>query len=160
MNAGGVRMRHVDAVLTEWYAGEVGGKALFRALAQAGGPDAAAKWLALAAVEDAVASTLSAALTARRIPLPSLVNVDTRARQRCESVAGQSWPQTMQWLRRIAADALVHMQSDAALLPAELEGLGRMVVRHEMALVSFAELELAGDPQSLEPIEAFLGSFV
>jgi hypothetical protein len=151
-------MRHVDAVLTEWYAGEVGGKALFVALAQAGGPNVAGKWLALAAVENAVAATLSAALTARRIPFPRLDHVDARARQRCESVAGQSWPQTMQWLRRIANDALGHMRRDAAVLPPELESLGRMVVRHELALVSFAELELAGHPQSLEPIDAFLSS--
>jgi hypothetical protein len=151
-------MRDVDAVLTEWYAGEVGGKALFSALARAADPSVADKWRALAAVEDAVATSLSAALTARRVAVPWIDNVDGRARQRCDAIAGYSWPQTMQWLHRIADAALVHMQADAATLPPELAGLGAMVVRHEAALVSFADRELAGDPQSLEPIDAFLGS--
>jgi hypothetical protein len=151
-------MRDVDAVLTGWHAGELGGRALFSALAQSATPDVAGKWLALAAVEDAVASALSAALTARRIPVAPIENVDLRARERCESIAGSSWPKTMHWLHRIANDALRHMRADAAALPPELADLGHMVVLHEVALVSFAERELAGDPRSLDPIDAFLSS--
>jgi hypothetical protein len=156
-------MRDVDGILTEWYSGEVGGKALFCALARAadtGAADtgAANKWRALAAVEDAVASRLSAALTARGIPVPRVDNVEGRARHRCEAIAEQTWPQTMQWLQRIAGEALVHMRADAATLPPELTALGHTVVLHEIALVAFADRELAGDPRSLEPIDAFVSS--
>jgi hypothetical protein len=42
----GVLMRDDDSVLTQWYAGEVGGAALFSALAKKAAPGTAGKWRA------------------------------------------------------------------------------------------------------------------
>ncbi len=152
-------MRNEGAILTGWYAGEVGGEALFTAQAAAAPPDAARKWLALARVEAAVAARLAAVMAERRIPIPDIENAAVRARQRCEATAGKSWPEVMQWLHRLAAAALEEMQADAAALPVELEPVAKLVVEHETALVAFAERELAGDAAaSLRPVETFLGA--
>jgi hypothetical protein len=149
----------VEAILTEWYVGEQGGRALFDTLAHRGSGEAARKWHALAAVEDAVAQSLSGALRARHIPLPPIEHVGARAEQRCDAIAGRNWPETMQWLHDIADRALQKMQAQAAQLPTELATVGAMVVRHEIALVEFAELELAErSTESLRPIDAFLDS--
>lgn len=152
-------MRDDDAILKAWYAGEVGGEALFSTLAKRAPPEAARKWLALAAVEAAVASRLAAVLASRHVPIPLIEHAQQRAQQRCDAIAGEPWPQTMRWLYGIAAAALHKMRAAAAELPAELEAIGDLVVRHEAALVAFAERELAGDEaHSLQPIEAFLGA--
>jgi hypothetical protein len=152
-------MHEADAIVTDWYAGEVGGRALFSELARRAAPHAARKWLALARVEELVAARLASALAARQVPIPALEDPDHRARQRCQAVAGKSWPQTMRWLQLIVVAALHEMRIEAAGLPPALEDLGTLVVRHETALLEFAELELAGDAtNSLRPIEAFLGA--
>jgi hypothetical protein len=152
-------MRNAAAILTGWYAGEVGGEALFNAQAARSSPDAARKWLALARVEAALASKLAVVMAERRIPIPAIEDAAGRAQQRCEATAGKSWPEIMQWLHRLAAAALEQMQADAATLPVELDAIGKLVVDHEMALVAFAQRELKGDAaKSLQPIDAFLGA--
>jgi hypothetical protein len=63
----------------------------------------------------------------------------------------------MQWLRVIANKALQEMQADAKQLPPDLVATGDLVVRHEAALLSFAELEIqGGSANSLLPIHRFL----
>jgi hypothetical protein len=151
-------MQDCAAVLTGWYAGEIGGMALFAELAQRAAPEARPKWLALESVEAAVAARLAAVLTARRLPIPAIDQAPRRAQVRCDAVAGKSWPETMRWLESLAQSALREMRLGASSLPVELDAVGRMVVRHEIALIAFATLELEGkDAQSLRPIEAFLG---
>jgi hypothetical protein len=152
-------MREVDAILTGWYSGEVGGNALFSTLAGEWSVAAADKWRALAAVEATVASSLATVLRAQGIPLPVDAGVEERARRRCDAIAGKSWPETMHWLHHIAEVALEKMRADAGRLPPELSTVGDLVVRHEIALLDFAALELAGRPaESLPRLEAFLGS--
>ena len=154
-------MAEVDEILSGWYAGEVGGNALFSNLARGAVGERRAKWRALASVEAQVAVALAAAMHARRIPVPvpPAESVDERARQRCAAIAGSSWLETMQWLHDLAAAALVDMSSAAARLPAPLAGIGDLVVRHEVALVAFADLELSGrSGGSLQPIASFLDS--
>jgi hypothetical protein len=156
--SGGMRMLDEDAVLTAWYVGEVGGEALFSALAKWGAPEVARKWLALAEVEAAVASRLEAVLASRHLPIPRIDDAERRAQKRCEAVAGASWEHTMRWLLTLADNALTRMKVEAERLPAELATIGSLVVRHEIALVTFAELELAGNEvHALRSIETFLG---
>jgi hypothetical protein len=145
------------AVLQSWYVGEVGGEALFWGLAQRAQPERARKWLALAQVEARVGRYLAETLLLRRHTLPSCDTQPARARERCDAVAGKSWPELMQWLEIIACDALVEMRADAALLPEDLRETGDYVLAHEQALIDFARLELAGHGgASLRPIETFL----
>lgn len=150
-------MQEVDEILTGWYAGEVGGQALFAQLAKQAEPGAARKWQSLAQVEALVAARLAAVMAARRLPIPELETADRRALERCNAVAGKTWMETMQWLQALVGTALRSMRADAAGLPEALAAIGELVVRHEAALLEFAELELAGEgPHSLQPIEAFL----
>jgi hypothetical protein len=150
-------MSAADDILIKWYLGELGGHALFAQLEKVAAPDPASKWAALCRVEQRVASGLAAALLARQVGIPVPQNVESVARARCAKVAGKSWIETMQWFHAIAADALQRMQADADRLPTDLAEAGKLVVRHERALLAFAELELAGKgSQALEPIEAFL----
>jgi hypothetical protein len=151
-------MRDAAAVVEYWYVGEIGGEAMFWILAQNAEPDHARKWLALAQVESQVAGWLAGVIASRNHrDLPDCSATLACARARCDEVAGRSWPELMQWLEAIAADALIEMQSDAARLPAELIATGDLVVAHERALVEFAELEIAGrGTESLRPLREFI----
>jgi len=150
-------MRDADAVLEDWFVGEVGGEAMFWVLAQRSEPEHARKWLALAEVESQVAGRIAAVMASRNQAIPECTQDFDRARARCDAVSGRSWPELMQWLQEIAADALNEMRADAARLPAELIAMGDLVVAHERALVEFAELEMAGrGTDSLRPVQKFL----
>jgi hypothetical protein len=151
-------MNLAEEILVKWYLGELGGYALFMQLGSGSPPEAAAKWLALSRVEQAVASGVAAALLKRKVRVPVPENLEARARSRCAKVVGKSWIETMQWFRTVAADALRRMKADANRLPADLATVGELVVRHEEALLAFADLELAGRAsEALIPIEKFLG---
>jgi hypothetical protein len=151
------QMFDADAVLEDWYAGEVGGEALFWGLAERSEPDLARKWLALAAVESRVAKHLAHVMASRNLAIPECRDAPARARARCDAVAGNSWAELMQWLKELAAEALSEMRADAARLPAGLSATGDLVVLHEQALVDFAELEIAGGGvDSLRPVREFL----
>jgi hypothetical protein len=144
-------------ILTKWYVGELGGHALFLQLVVDATPQAASKWAALGRVEQGVAFALADALEKRRICVPVAQNLESRARTRCAAVTGKSWIETMHWFRTIAADALQRMTADALVLSPDLASVGDLMVRHERALLSFAELELAGrGSESLVIIEEFL----
>ena len=62
----------------------------------------------------------------------------------------------MQWLKALAAEVLREMQTDAARLPATLRETGEQVVAHEAALLAFADRELSGRADSLQPVREFL----
>jgi hypothetical protein len=146
-------MPQVDAIIYRWYAGELGGEALFTELARRATPDEAHKWLALAQLEARVASRLTELLSARGLPMRTPDEVARRARERCNALAGKSWSETMQWLRTLAGDALQRMRAEAGQLPQSLAAMGELMLRHEMALMDFAQLELAGDgAQSLHTV--------
>jgi hypothetical protein len=151
------QMHDIKVILTGWYAGEVGGEALFAQLARRAEPEQARKWTSLAQVEARVAARLAAAMAQLRLPIPTLEYADRRAAERCQAVADKTWMETMQWLQALVDSALRRMRADAAGLPETLAAIGVLVVRHEAALLEFAELELAGQGAgSLGPIEAFL----
>jgi len=152
-------MPNVNAILSRWYAGEVGGEALFAQMAKQAAPQAADKWLVLAQLEARVASRLMDILSARGLPTPTLHDVERRAQERCEAVAGKSWAETMQWLRTLAGGALQKMRTEADQLPESLAPIGALVVRHEAALLEFADMELAGNGmQSLHAVTLLLDS--
>jgi len=106
-------MPNAEAILSRWYAGEVGGEALFAQMAKQASPEAAAKWLVLARLEAGVASRLAETLSERGQPIPVSNDVARRARERCEAVAGKSWVESMQWLRVLAGSALQKMRTEA-----------------------------------------------
>lgn len=146
-------MPDVDAILCRWYAGEIGGEALFAELAGRATPEEARKWLALAQLEARVASRVAESLSARGLPLPVPDHVARRARERCDAVAGKSWADTMHWLRTLADDALQTMRTEAGQLPESLAAIGALMVNHELALLEFTRMELAGNgAQSLQAV--------
>src|SRR5450432_3254094 len=137
--------RAIDAVLCEWYSGEVGGEALFWQFAERAEAAEARKWLLLAEVEALVGARLRDAILARGRDVPSGASGLEWARRVAGRPAATGWPEAMRWLETIARDALKAMTRDAAGLPAELAPLGALVVRHETMLVEFARLERAGE---------------
>jgi hypothetical protein len=149
--------RDPAAVLGEWYAGEVGGEALFWHLASSAAPEHARTWLALAAVEARTGVRLREALVAANFVVPDVAESLVEARERAGAVANRSWLAQMEWLEDVASDALAGMSADAERLPAPFAALGAVVVAHERALVEFARRERAGETaSSLAPIERFL----
>lgn len=152
-------MQQANDIVFEWYLGEIGGRALFSTLAKAASPDEAAKWHMLAEVEAVMGARLWQALSARGAHPPEQVEADVRARAqaRCQVIAGATWLQTMEWLRTLVIRALQRMQDQARELPPELAPIGDLIVRHEVALLAFAERELrkeGNDP--LAPIRQFI----
>jgi len=147
------------AILAEWYAGEVGGEALFWHLGEAGAPTAARKWLALAAVEARVAEHLLHLLVTASLPVPPTAAALSCARSRAAALAARAWPEQMLWLERLARAALESMRREAATLPPRFAAVGALVVRHEVALLEFARRERAGAvTDTPDPIEAFLAT--
>ena len=152
-------MRDANLILEDWYAGEIGGEALFWGLAERSTPEGARKWLALAQVESRVGTHLAETLLLRNQALPPCDTVPARAHARCEAVHGKSWADLMRWLKTLAEEALTEMQVDALHLPAELQSTGDYVLAHERALIDFAKMELDGrSADSLRPIQSFLTS--
>lgn len=150
-------MRDADAVLEDWYVGEMGGEALFWGLAERAEPDQARKWLALAEIESLLARRLAAILLARDRPIPECLDASAKASVRWDAVAGKTWPEQMRWLREIAAAALSQMQIDAAHLPVSLGATCELVLAHEIALMDFAQAEIDGRAQdSLRPVRELL----
>lgn len=132
-------------VLGEWYAGEVGGEALFWRLAELAEPAATRKWLALAAVEARVAERLLQVLLAHDLPVPPTAASLEWAQTCAGQYAPRPWREQMAWLGEIAQQALDSMRREAAGLAAPYAPIGEVVVRHEELLVEFARRELAGD---------------
>ena len=150
-------MADADAVLEDWYTGEIGGEALFWGLAERAEPVSARKWLALADVESHVARRLAETLHARGRPIPECLDQPGIARARCEAVAGKTWREQMRWLNDIAVAALGEMRIDAGKLPDSLGAMGEFVLAHETALVDFAQAELDGRGEdSLRPVLEFV----
>ena len=150
------------ATLHEWYRGEVGGEALFLALdVAATDRNQAAKWRTLAALECATKQLLASAIMQLDGQLPASQPDPDLAPDRVAALAGQSWPELMHWLERIAADALEVMTREAGTLPAELATTGAWVLDHERALIDFARRELAGaTAHSLDCAQAMLARAV
>lgn len=147
------------AVLGEWYAGEVGGEALFWRLAELAEPNAARKWLALASVEARVAERLLQVLLAHDLPVtPTAASLEW-AEHRAEANAARPWREQMGWLEGLAREALDSMRREAATLAPSFDSIGALVVRHEELLVEFAQRELRGDAtHSLALVEEFLAT--
>ncbi len=147
------------AILAGWYAGEVGGEALFWRLAELAEPSPARKWLALASVEGRIAERLLHVLVTHDLPVPATESSLEWARSRAEANAPRPWHEQMQWLGEIAREALAAMRLGTATLAPEFAVIGALVVAHEELLVEFARAELAGNAAgSVALIEQFLGT--
>ena len=132
--------------LDEWYRGEVGGEALFLALAAvAADAGCAAKWRTLAALERATKERLEQSIRSLGGTLPDPSPDPDLARERVAALQGKAWPELMRWLEQIAADALEVMTRESVSLPASLNSTVAWVLDHERALLDFARHELAGD---------------
>lgn len=150
-------MDEVDKILLDWYRGELGGRELFLTLSSAARVGDAEKWKTLAEVETFVSHQLRSVLITRGLDTIAPSDLQARAQVRCAAIAGSSWLETMEWLRLLAVRALERMQDEATQLPPELAAAGDMMVEHERALLSFAEMELGGTPgQSLSHVRRFL----
>jgi hypothetical protein len=151
----------VLATLHDWYRGEVGGEALFLALAARASESARSQqWRTLAALEAATRARLGAAITGLGYTLPEQTPDPDLAPRRLAELADKSWPELMHWLAQIATDAYDVMAREAGALPVELAPVASWVLEHEEALVDFATRELACDAgDSLEHARRMLATF-
>ena len=134
------------ATLREWYLGEVWGEAAFLALAGAARDDATAeKWRALAALELATRERIAASIRALGGTPPPIEPQPDLTANRVRELAGKPWSDLMQWVERMAAEALDVMTRESAELPALLAPTVTWVLDHERALIEFARREFAGD---------------
>lgn len=146
-------------ILGEWYTGEVGGEALFWRLAELAAPEAAGKWLALAAVEARVGERLLHVLLSHDLPVPPTCASLEWARTRAEANARRPWREQVAWLGEIAQEALDSMRREATTLGPPFAPISAIVLRHEELLVEFAQRELGGDSAgALALVEEFLAA--
>jgi hypothetical protein len=148
------------ATLREWYLGEVWGEAAFLALAGEARDDASAeKWRGLARLELATRELIGASIRALGGTPPPIEPQPDLTERRVRELAGKPWRELMQWLERMAAEALDVMTRESAALPAQLAPTVTWVLDHERALLEFAHHELAGDgARSLDRARAMLAT--
>lgn len=131
------------AILASWYLGELGGEAMFLAMASRS-PDRARKWEVLAALERETGRRIRTALATSQAPLLTESAGDA-AEARIGELSDRPWTDQMCWLRGIADEALEEMTREATSFPSEMRQLVEFVLAHEQALAEFATRELAGD---------------
>ena len=144
--------------LTDAYQGEVLGEAFFALLAERE-PDAepAAKWRLMERLERHVKGRLLGELERRGFDTDeSRAKVD-EGRAAAASLGALPWPQRLGAFANVVKGFVGEFEAAAAAAPDDLKEVADFVLRHERALLFFAEREVAGEgATSCDAVSAFL----
>lgn len=148
-----------SATLVAYYEEEVAGEAYFATLADSAGSDAAAEALRLLAAVERRTADLMAPLLARH----GLAARDEAALLAwgVESAGphlAMTWDALVERMATTYPDYMPMFAALEAMAPAADLPVLRKVTAHEAAAIAFAERERAGDPDSTEPLRAFLAA--
>lgn len=145
--------------LAHAYQGEVAGQAFFETLAETASDDLARhKWRVLARLETAMQRRLRPAIVAMGLdatPDPNRIEQGEDAARRYE---GLPWPTQMQSMKPILIRAIADFEALEHQARDEHREICAALTAHEQALLTFAERELAGEPNSLSTVQALLGT--
>lgn len=134
---------YVDGIREAW-AGELQGEAFFAHLAQEAAGEQRAKWDTLAELERVTGRRMASLLRARNVSLdgPPASGEFQRA---AKAYAQMPFAQAVSAMRPILTTAIARFEALLAQAPAGEREAVRFLVDHEQALLTFVELEEAGD---------------
>ena len=134
---------YVDGIHEAWV-GELQGEAFFAHLAQEAAGEEGAKWETLAELERVTGRRMAALLTARNVSLDA-PPVSGELLQAAHAYAQMPFAKAVSAMRPILTTAIARFEALLAQAPAAEQEAVRFLVDHEQALLTFVELEEAGD---------------
>lgn len=108
------------------------------------------KWGVLAALEQATARRIRAALDVPATDGDGSADITGEVAEHLATIRSRCWMENMTMMLKPFQEAVEHVRSVAAALPVELAPLGNWIVRHEEAWVAFVLAEAAGHANSLD----------
>jgi hypothetical protein len=156
---GSAKQPYFDALL-QAYEAEVAGETYFKTLTGVfSEPDQHEKLMLLADVEQRTWITLRPLIKRHRLePLDSAV-LAARGKTWVIERAFQRWKDLMDNMTTRYPGFIEEFKALEAVGPDEDKCALKVLVRHEVALLAFAEREVAGDASSLALVRAFLADF-
>ncbi len=150
--------RTYAAYLEECYQGEVGGEALFRAMANATQDEQAARKLrVLEQLERETKEFLRPELEAAGGAVTEDPKRIADGKKLGTRLARMAWPELMRTFESSLVRFIAHFEKSESLAPRGKEDVLRHVTAHERALLEFTKLEIAGrGAESLAPVVALL----
>ena len=140
--------------LLAYYEAEVGGEAYFEALADHF--EEREKVLLLAMVERYAAESVEPLIEKYGLVPRDTTAIHREGRSYRDLHQSQSWSEFMEYMVRRYPEYLVEFRSLEQMAPAEDLPALNVLTDHEIAVIEFAEMELAGDPDSLKPLYNYL----
>lgn len=134
---------YVDGIHEAWV-GELQGEAFFAHLAQEAAGEEGAKWETLAELERVTGRRMASLLTARNVSLDA-PPASGELLQAAHAYAQMPFAKAVSAMRPILTTAIARFEALLAQAPAAEQEAVRFLVDHEQALLTFVELEEAGD---------------
>ena len=154
---GAAKGTDLERALYDAYQAEVMGEALFEALAEtAPNQDATVKWQMLAQLEAATQNRLRPFVVAMGQDASADPQRIEEGEARAERYAGMDWATQMESMLPNLRRALAAFEERERRASEEYREVCAALTAHERALITFAEQELAGEPDSLAAVEALL----
>lgn len=135
---------------------EIAGEAYFARLAELYPGRAAEALRLLAALEAATAAATRPLVDRHGLSLAAPETLCAAGRAEADRDGTAPWPVFVAAMAENYPAFTAEFEQIAALAPPEDRPLCAIFVDHEVAAVDFARLEVAGDPDSHAPLEAFL----
>ena len=138
------------------YAEEISGESYFAALSAAEpDPRCAALWAKLALIEQRT-HTIMHPLAAALGVLPADRQAEIQSGIDQAAAWTSPWLDKMRLILRDYPAYVTEFETLKSLAPPEMQSVAQLLIDHEVAMVGFARLELAGDPDPGAPLDTYL----
>ncbi|MEM7225795.1 MAG: hypothetical protein AAF495_22645 [Pseudomonadota bacterium] len=139
-----------------FYEEEIEGEAYFAALAERHDGHPKEALILLARVETAVAAIVAPLLGRHGLVAKDRAALHACGRAQADAKNGVSWPELVAEMTRDFRVFVEEFEALERLAPPNDRERLRILTEHETAAIAFLELEAAGDPASLAPLERYL----
>ena len=141
--------------LKEYYEEEVSGEAWYRALADLFVGSRREKKLRLAQVERHTAEIARPLIEAYGLTAKSVEVLGEEGREYARDGA-QDWDGLITYMRQKFPQYIADFEALEVMAPVQDVSILKRMTEHEVVVIAFLELEAAGDPNSMAPLDAFL----
>jgi ethylmalonyl-CoA mutase len=144
------------AALTACIEEEISGQAFFARLSDINQGRASDAFAKLARIEALTATALAPLIARHALTLQPKASLIAEGRAEANRLAAIAWPD---FLARIRSDYPVYVtefQQTTDRAPKADKPVLQILIDHEIAMIDFANLEIAGDPNSHAPLDAFI----
>lgn len=141
------------------YEEEISGETYFARLAELHSGRARQALALMTEMEIVTARAVAPVLTRNAIHTAPLDQLRREGRAEAELLAGQSATQLFTTMRDSYDAYVAEFEATYAQAPDADKPAVQILIDHEVAIIDFARAELAGDPDSLRPLQAYLARF-